>query len=295
MKNKKIWLLTLLAGAAGGTIPAFSKIALQSMSPGDLTILRYAYTLVALFLLGYARREKINWRQVKRTLPISVLAAINAMSFAVGVQHLQAASIQLLVPIVPLIVAVLSWIILKQRTSLDKIIGLIIGLAGVTIVALAPIFVSAGHVSFSLFGTGIVLFGLSCYALYSVLSKPIQERATPSEVLVGASLTTIACQFVISLTTHGSLTLSHMSLRSFFASLIVGLIGTTLLYWLYQYIIKVGTPLLASLNLYIQPFFGTFFAFVVISDHLSLLTIIGGLIALAGVAQVNGLWKNFKR
>ena len=59
-----------------------------------------------------------------------------------------------------------------------------------------------------------------------------------------------------------------------------------------QFIIKIGTPLEATLNLYIMPVFGALIAWLVLGQKLSWLAIAGGVLALIGIAQVNGLWQN---
>jgi drug/metabolite transporter (DMT)-like permease len=291
MKHKTL-LLTIIAGIAGGTIPTYSKIAIDNgMSSGELTVARYVFTTIALVIIVLVSRQNARWKNIKAALPISILAAINAMCFAIAIKYIQTASIQLLYTIIPMIVAALSWIILRQKTNLSKIIGLVIGLLGVGVVIIAPIFESGNGLSFSGFGVLIVLFASVCYSFYTVLSKPLQQKSSPSEILIACSIMTIISQVIFSLITKEPLTFSTVSANSLGAALVVGLIGTTLLYSLVQYIVKYGSPLEATLNLYIMPIFSAVVAFTVLGQGLSLLAVLGGVLALIGVAQVNGLWK----
>lgn len=291
--KKHIWFLTIIAGITVGTLPAFTHVALETMNPGTITIVRYVDTMIGLFGLALVTRTPLHWKRVWTVLPISLFAAINAICFAIGVHYIQAASIQLFYTVIPMIVAVLSWYILHQPTSPAKIIGLIIGLAGVILVVLAPLIQKGAAVAFHPLGTFLVLIGALCFSLYSVLSKPAQDKASPSDILMSTAIMTIVCQAVLMIVTRTPLSIGHVSLRSFGASLVVGFIGTGFFYWLYQYIVKISNPLVASVTQYIMPFFGALWAYVIIGDHLTLLTIIGGAIALVGAAQVNGIWRLF--
>lgn len=288
MKRKTVLLLTLLAGFAGSVTPSFSKVALESMSPGTLTILRYVYTFGVVWLLVRLQRERTDWRHVVHVLPVSVFAAINAICFLIGIQYVQAAVSQLLVTIIPLLVAILSWAFLKQRTSFGKAFGLVIGLLGVVIVTAASLLSHNQRIAFEPRG---VFIGCLAFSLYTVLSKPAQDKATPADMLLAVSIATIVCQLGFSIISKSSLDLGHITLRSLLSSLIVGVIGTALYYWLYQYIVKKGSPLLASVIIFVLPFSGSLVAFIMLHERLSLLEVAGGLLALIGVGQVNGLWQ----
>lgn len=296
MKVKKnVWLLTVIAGAAGGVIPTYTNIAIKAMNPETFTIIRYVVTAVCLVVLALIMKEKISWRNVKKVLPISFLAAINAITFAVSMQYLSPASVQLIYPIVPILVVIFSWFILHQKTNIGKIVGVLVGFGGVAIVAVTPILTTNATLNFNLFGTFMVLAGATSFALYTVLSKPAQNYASPSDVLMGTVVATILCQVVFMLVSRTPLTLSSITIESVGAAVVVGVVGTTLFYWLYQYIIKVSSPLMASVIQYVMPFFGAFWAYVILGDSLPPIAMLGGLLAIAGAAQVNGTWNQLRK
>jgi drug/metabolite transporter (DMT)-like permease len=290
VKRYEILLLVIIAAASAGCTPTFSKIALENMSSGTLTILRYVYTLIALLIIVNATRKPINWKGVYRAMPVSIFASLNVIFFAIGIKHMQAASVSLLYTLSPMIVSVLSLLILKEKTNLGKVIGIVIGLSGVIIVIASPALSKGQHINFSTFGTIIILASVVSVSLFTVISKKVHNVASPSDIMMATTITTISGQTLLSLVTRAPLSVAHITTRTFLASLVVGLIGTTVYYWLIQYAIKAGTPLLASLNLYIMPIFGALIAFIVLNDRLSPIAMLGGTIALIGVAQVNGLF-----
>mgnify|MGYP003586952887 CR=1 FL=1 len=293
MKNIKtnVWLITIFAGIAGGTIPAFSKIALETINSATFTMLRYIITVVSLVLFAVIIKQKIDYKKVIKVFPVSVLAAVNAICFAIGIQYVSAASVQLIYTIVPILVVLFSWVIFHQKTNLSIFFGVLLGFSGVIIVALAPVISKGGTLSFNLFGTSMIFLGAVSFALFSVLSKGAQQKATPNEILMGTAFATLVSQFVLLLVTNTSFNVSNISFSSLGATLVVGVIGTALFYWVYQYTVKISTPLLASVILYVMPFFGALWAYIVLGELILPIAIIGGILAIIGAAQVNGVWR----
>lgn len=287
-EKKTNFLLILACGISGGSIASFAKIALESMNSGTLTMIRYALALLFLLII-FARST--NWSNVRRSLKVSILLAVNAITFAIAIRYLKASAAPLLYNVVPLMVALLSLAILKERLNRNKIVGLVVGFSGVVLVAFAPSF----ETSISLLGVSLIMLGSLTFALFSVLSKPLQDRIKPSEMLIGISIVTLVFQAFYMLLIHEPLTLTEISARSWLAATEVALVGTLLFYGLYQYIIKTSGPVSASLMVYVQPAAGAIWAWVLLNDHLSFLALVGGLIALLGIAQVNGLWSELSR
>jgi len=290
-----LFILVVLCGICGGSIPAFAKIALESFNPGTLILLRYIFTLVFLIIFFSWGKRVINWRNVKLTLPVSVFAAVNAITFAIGISHVKASAVALLYNVVPLMVALLSWIILKERMTWSKIVGLLIGFIGVMVVALAPYLGKAQNLDFQLIGAVVIFIGALGFSLYSVLSKPVQDKVTPGEILIGSSIVILACQAVYMLVTTEPFSIASASWRSWGAVLEIFFIGTVLFYGLFQYILKASSPTAAASMTYVQPAAGALWAMAVLGDRLSLVSLIGGLISLIGVAQVHGLWNDVSK
>ena len=75
-------------------------------------------------------------------------------------------------------------------------------------------------------------------------------------------------------------------LFSIFSTFYVGIFGGAVYYLLYQYAIKHGTPLIASMTMYLQPTATFLWAFFLLSERLTIGIVIGGLLAIGGAWMV---------
>ena len=76
--------------------------------------------------------------------------------------------------------------------------------------------------------------------------------------------------------------LLQLNVFSIFSAFYVGIFGGAIYYLLYQYAIKHGSPVIASMTMYLQPTATFFWAFFLLSERLTLGIIIGGLLAIGG-------------
>lgn len=187
MNTRRLWGTIMLMSIMSGTIPAFSKIALESMSPGTLTLVRYTFTALLIVFSTIFLRQTVSWKAIRGAMPVSILAAGNAITFAIGIQYVSAASAQMLYTVVPMLVAVFSSLILRERISGTKYIGIIVGGLGMLLLVFGSVISRSQEVEFTLQGTGIMLFGCVIFALYTVLSKPLQDKMSPAEVLLSTA------------------------------------------------------------------------------------------------------------
>ena len=143
----------------------------------------------------------------------------------------------------------------------------------------------------SLAGNIIIMIAVLSFSLYSVLSKKLQttKSISPMMLTLFFILTTITTQLFLApldLIYHPNWW-THISAHALLGLLYIGIISTGLYYFLYQYAIKISSPVIASMILYLQPFFTYLWAYVLLKEKLSTGFIIGMLLALIGVALTN--------
>lgn len=294
LSKERLYLLIIICGVSGASIPSFAKIALESMNSGVLTLIRYGVTFLVLILL-FGLTGTINWRNVRQSLPVSVFMAINIILFAIAIRYITASSSPLLYTMVPLMVAGLSWLMFKERLGHAKLVGLVVGFSGVVLVALSPYLDKASSLHISPLGVLLVFISSIAFSLYTVLSKPLQDKMEASEMLMAAAITVIVGQVGYMLIISEPFAFSQITTRSWLAALEIATVGTLVFYGLYQLLIKVSGAVSASLMVYVQPVAGAIWSLLLLNDRLSYLEIIGGFIALIGVAQVNGTWADLRK
>src|SRR3989344_4739986 len=166
--HKLALIAIIVASLVGGAMPVFIKIALKEIPAFSFIFFRFL--IASLFLIPFLLREKNSKRVSKKLIAISVLATVNVLFFAFGIKLTTASAGQMLYTSVPIIAAILSYFLLKERIGLIKAVGVALGFLGATIIVILPLLgksIFAGN----LFGNLLIIVAVVSFAIYSVLSK----------------------------------------------------------------------------------------------------------------------------
>ena len=168
-QTKKAVLFTELAGVLWGTSFPVIKIGLRYVDSFMLVILRFSIAsiiMIAFLLLT----KRLNLKFVRRSLWI--LGVLNGFSYLleyVGMTFTTASKSSLIINLSAVWVAVLSWLILKDRFGKKKLLGIIFSIAGVFVITTNLNFLEL--VGGTLFGDVITLFSGLGWSLFIVLNK----------------------------------------------------------------------------------------------------------------------------
>lgn len=162
------------------------KVLLRSLSYVDLTLLRFLGTsAIFLVLLPVIRGES---RLRARDLPmLTFLGFLGVgayhMSLNYGERTVSPSAAALIVSSVPVIVALLSVVVLSERLTPRKSAGILVALAGVTVLTAK----GTPGVEFridDLAGAGVTVLAPAAWALNTVYSKQLVARLGPSRLTV---------------------------------------------------------------------------------------------------------------
>lgn len=241
--------------------------------------------LIPLFFL---RKEVLKKEKLKEAVLVSLLATSNVTFFALGVKKTTATIAQMLYAAVPIIAGVFSYLLLKEKVKIEKIVGILLGFIGVLIIILLPVIGAPSAFKGDLMGNLLVFIAVVCYSLYTVMSKRLQEIYSPLSLTVIFIMVTLLVQFSLIPTELSSKPefLSKISPNHIASLLYVGILGTAFFFLIYQYAIKKASPIVASITFYLQPIAAFLWAFVLLGERLTLGFILGGLLALIGAGIV---------
>lgn len=211
--------------------------------------------------------------------------AINQMLFIKGLTMTTAIHASLLMLCSPILITLLAFWILKERVTVLKIAGLLLGVAG-------SVWLIAGKQSTSqpkdylLGDIFIILNGIS-YAFYFILVKPLMERYTALQVVRWAFTFGFLMMLPVGWIQFGEIgwqqiTLTHAGVLAF-----VVVAGTFLAYVFNAYGIRVLGPGTTSAYIYIQLVFAVSIAVLFFNEQLTLQKIIAGAMILGGVYLVS--------
>jgi len=283
-KQYEVLLTIVTLAAIGGGIGAISKIGLRTLSPISFTFLRFVFAAIILIPVVLLRERKIKFTKVGTLLFISLLATINVTLFIFGVGHTTATISQTLYAAVPLLSAVITFLIYKERLSKRKEYGLLVGFLGVILIIFLPILGKPTASSGTLLGNLLIFAAVVSFSFYSVLSKGLQKNYSPLIVTSTLVILTVIIQAaLLPLDPNNLVSISKMDTAGFLAVLYTGVLGTGFYYLVYQQVIKKASSVVASLTLYLQPVFGVFWAAALLGERLTLGFIAGAVLALVGV------------
>jgi len=265
---------------------SFASIFIRLSESSPLVIaayrLMFATIMVAPFALARQRQElsKLGTRDILLMIGIGgVLATHFALWItSLKVEGVSVASSVVLVTSHPILVAVVSHMVLKERVNSVTAAGIAIGLAGVTLIAVGDYGLSA-----STLGGDLLAFGGGIMAgVYLLAGRRFRQRISLLTyvfvVYASAAFFLIVAAFVTDdMRPSGDL---WRELGLFAAMALVSQIGG---HTLYNWALKYVTAPVVSVSLVGEPIGASILAWLVLSETPGVLVVFGGLAAVCGI------------
>ncbi len=265
---------------------SFASIFIRLSESSPLVIaayrLMFATIMVAPFALARQRQElsKLGTRDILLMIGIGgVLATHFALWItSLKVEGVSVASSVVLVTSHPILVAVVSHMVLKERVNSVTAAGIAIGLAGVTLIAVGDYGLSA-----STLGGDLLAFGGGIMAgVYLLAGRRFRQRISLLTyvfvVYASAAFFLIVAAFVTDdMRPSGDL---WRELALFAAMALVSQIGG---HTLYNWALKYVTAPVVSVSLVGEPIGASILAWLVLSETPGVLVVFGGLAAVCGI------------
>jgi drug/metabolite transporter (DMT)-like permease len=284
-----------LLSSAWGTSFLFIKLGIEDYSPLMLGWLRLS--IAALSIWAVVALQRLRPRRSFRLIGALLLVGLvnNALPFTLipwGEQYIDSGLAAILNSSMPLFTIVIAHFVLAdERITLHRLMGLMLGFAGV-IVLMAPEVVQSGGDVFSsnsLRGQLAVVGAALCYSLATTFIRRYLRDENP--IILTAGQTTAASLWLalpVLLTEH-PLNLFQVSFSSAFAVLWLGLVSTACAYLLYfNLIARIGATQI-SLVTYITPGVGVILGAVFLHERITWIMLGAMVMILGGVIIVNGL------
>ncbi len=186
----------------------------------------------------------------------------------------------------PIIIFIISIILIKEKITKQKYIGVIIGFLGTLFLILFnnKIIVNAPNIKLG----NIFLFTNSIsYGLYFVMVKPLTEKYSMITLMKWLFLISIIINIPISYTEFINIQWQNFVPSALINLLYVVICTTFLVYLLNLYALKNLKATTVGMFIYFQPIIAIIYAIYVGSDKLSMLDVISTLMVLLGVYLVS--------
>ncbi len=246
----------------------------EFIKPSGFILLRVS-TGVFLFFIFFKSfiNEKINRSDIIRFSACGLFGvAINQLFFFEGLSLTTPINAAIIMTTNPILVIVISAILLRDKISLRKIIGIIFGFIGA-----CNLILNSGDFSFNnnfLIGNFLVFINATSYALYLVLVKDLMNRYHPITVMFYVFL--FGLIFVMP---FGYENLMLIDLQTFtneiYLKVLFVIIFTTFIAYLFNgFALKSLTPSTVSVYIYLQPLLASLIALSLNVDTLDIQKII---------------------
>lgn len=288
--NKKIFFLALFTIVGWGSgFPAIRASLLGGFQAGHLMLFRFLIASI-LFVL-YALYAAPHFRLPKKEdlLRIGILGVVGITFYHFGVtfgqQTVAAGTASMIVGAGPIVTTLIAVVILKERMELMGWIGLAVGFIGVFLITIG----STGAVFGISKGLLLVFFAMVSTSVFFVYQKPLFTKYKPIELTAYFTWAgTIPMLYFL----PGLFdTLQHATLEANLSAIYVGVVPAALCYATWATALSLGNVSTVSSMIYLESPLAILIAWLWLNELPSILSLIGGFIAISSVAIVNFVGK----
>lgn len=234
----------------------------QFLTPSVFILFRVVGAVLLFWLVkSLFVQEKVDRKDFLRLASCGLFGvALNQMCFFHGLSLSSAINAGIIMTINPIIVVILSFFILKENISGNRLVGIVVGATGAILLTL-----TAGKGSGdSVFGDLLLFINATSYAMYLVLVKPLMKKYSPITVITYVFTFGLLyiCLYPPTLSEFITTDFSIFS-QSVILKIVYIVVGVTFCtYLLTVYALKYLSPSVSSSYIYLQPVLVIFFAVI---------------------------------
>jgi drug/metabolite transporter (DMT)-like permease len=277
-----------LAGVAVAVLAVSTSAILVELSDAPAVVkalYRVGLTAAALAPVA-ATRYRSDLRRLGRRDAVGagaagVALAVHFAAWFASLDHTSVAASVTLVQAQPVFVAVGAWALLDERVTRRTGVGILVALAGMATMTLLGASVETASAPRPTLGNGLALVAAVAAAMYFLVGRSVRGRV---RLVPYVTVVYVACTGVLLIGAVASgvpLVGYPVSEWALFVAMAVGpgLLGHTLLNWALAHL----ESSVVSVSLLGEPVGSTLLAIVVLNEVPTTVTVVGGLVVLAGI------------
>ena len=256
-------------------------------SSGFIMLRLLGATSIFWFISLFAPKEKIERGDFLKIIFASILGmSSNMLAFFRGLELSTPINSGVIITLSPVLVLILSYFFLKEKITIKKILGILIGFSGAVFLILNSSKTGINAPNIPL-GNSFFLLNASAYAGYLIIVKPLTSKYN--------IFTLMKWLFLIGLILSAPITFNQFievkwTELPWFAIWRMGyvVIGTTFLTYLFNiYALKKLSPTTVGSFIYLQPIITIIFALITANDTLDTTKILSCILVFIGVYLVS--------
>jgi drug/metabolite transporter (DMT)-like permease len=289
MRGRDLTDLLILAAVWGGSF-LFMRIAVPEFGPAPLMALRVGLAALALLPAVLWRGSlSVMARHWKAILVVGTFnAALPFLLYGYAAQGLGAGFLSISNAGAPMWGAVIGWLWLGDRLPGQRVLGLVIGFAGIVVLAWDKFDFSDG-------GTGLpaiaALLAPLCYGISANCTKRYLKGVDPWSNAAGSMISASLLLIPLALWTWPS---EPVSVHAWVATALLALLCTAMAYIIFFRLLASVGPTRAMSVTFLVPVFGVFWGAVLLDETITPNIVVGAPIILLGTALSLGLVKRIR-
>ncbi len=260
-----------------------TKICLDYLTPVELIGLRFFIGLPVMYAIARAKKLRFDFNHhEKKSIALgSLILAVHFLLQVTGLQYTSATNTGWIISITPLVMAVLAFVLLKERIGRNTVFGIVVATVGILLLVSRG---KLGNINWlSSVGDWLVLASAHTWALYTVAIRNVSRTQNPLSVtfwvmvpagvlVLGYMIFTSDWSAFLQLPTEGLVALLYLAIPALAVA-----------HWFWQEgVAKMGAAN-AGIFLYLEPVSTTALAVPLLGEHFGVFTAVGGLMVLLGV------------
>ena len=254
------------------------------LKPFAFILMRVIGATILFWSISLFFKEKVaNKDKLKMALCGVFGVAANQLLFFKGLDETTRINAAIIMVASPIIVALLSALIIKEKPSILRLIGIVVGLGGACFIILQN---NTDNEGSTLFGNLLIILNATSYGLYLVLVKPLMSKYSPLTVIKWVFTFGLIMVLPFGLTELDTVIWNmpnDIILKIGFV-----IIFTTFFCYLFNiYGVKRVSPTVVSSYIYLQPILTSFIAVVSGHETISSAMIVSSVLIFLGVYLVS--------
>lgn len=257
------------------------------LKPFTIVLLRITGACILFWLLSlFTKHEKVEKSDLKKLMLLALFGVVlNQLFFIFGLSITYPINSAIIMISNPIVVIAFTIIVLKEKFTIYKFTGLLLGVLG----ALTLLLFNGNFVlgSKTLLGDLFTLINSISWAIFVVMAKPYMQKYQTVTVMKWIFL--LGFIMVAPLATNDFLNTNWNSFSlSVWGAIAFVVIATTFFaYLLNTFGLKELSPSVVSMYIYFQPFLATLFAILLGKDEITPIKIVSAIFIITGVYIVN--------
>ncbi|MEW8971848.1 MAG: DMT family transporter [Mesobacillus sp.] len=266
-----------------------AKAVLQKLDPFSLLVFRFGIGALFLFVILLLSRERlrISLGYLPHLVVLGILGVfVHQVLQATALLTINASSAGWLISFSPIFTVLLSILFLHEKMDVKKAIGMLIAITGVFIVTTTR----SGHSFEFAMNIGFILMILSTlnWAVYSILLKRLQIPYPALVVTFYMSLIGFLLTIPFLIRNRGWESLPMLTQTDWAHLLFLAIFVSGIGYWYWGKALEVLDASKVTMFIYLEPLVTLIAAIFLLHEKFILISAIGGIIIIIGVAIVNG-------